>query len=146
MAPAYRPPATVAIPPQFKEEPGWAVATPSDAVRIHERGIIYAPDYVINAGGIINVALLNFAEEPVPGFETQKDYEGLIHFGMWVDELDSAEKVMQANGGTYLAGRPTSPNSYYECKYRDPDGIVFDVTHNGWAGAVKDVVPAKTEA
>ncbi|WP_062785731.1 efflux transporter outer membrane subunit [Novosphingobium capsulatum] len=32
MAPAYRPPATVAIPPQFKEEPGWAVATPSDAV------------------------------------------------------------------------------------------------------------------
>ena len=33
------------------------LATPSDAVRIHERGIIYAPDYVINAGGIINVAL-----------------------------------------------------------------------------------------
>jgi leucine dehydrogenase len=33
------------------------LATPDDAARIHARGILYAPDYVINAGGIINVAL-----------------------------------------------------------------------------------------
>lgn len=33
------------------------LATPADADRIHARGILYAPDYVINAGGIINVAL-----------------------------------------------------------------------------------------
>ena len=32
------------------------LATPADGQRIHERGILYAPDYVINAGGIINVA------------------------------------------------------------------------------------------
>lgn len=32
LAPAYRPPATVAIPPSFKEAPGWAMAVPSDAV------------------------------------------------------------------------------------------------------------------
>lgn len=31
LAPAYRPPATVAIPPSFKEAPDWAVANPSDA-------------------------------------------------------------------------------------------------------------------
>ena len=31
------------------------LATPADGPRIHERGILYAPDYVINAGGIINV-------------------------------------------------------------------------------------------
>ena len=31
------------------------LATPQDGERIHERGILYAPDYVINAGGIINV-------------------------------------------------------------------------------------------
>lgn len=28
----------------------------ADGRRLHERGILYAPDYVINAGGIINVA------------------------------------------------------------------------------------------
>ena len=32
MAPAYRPPTTVAIPPSFKEQPGWGAANPSDAV------------------------------------------------------------------------------------------------------------------
>jgi leucine dehydrogenase len=33
------------------------LATPEDGDRIHARGILYAPDYVINAGGIINVGL-----------------------------------------------------------------------------------------
>jgi leucine dehydrogenase len=33
------------------------LATQADADRLHARGILYAPDYVINAGGIINVAL-----------------------------------------------------------------------------------------
>jgi leucine dehydrogenase len=31
------------------------LATPQDGARLHARGILYAPDYVINAGGIINV-------------------------------------------------------------------------------------------
>jgi leucine dehydrogenase len=33
------------------------LATPEDGDRLHNRGILYAPDYVINAGGIINVTL-----------------------------------------------------------------------------------------
>lgn len=32
------------------------LATPQDGDRVRDRGILYAPDYVINAGGIINVA------------------------------------------------------------------------------------------
>ncbi len=32
------------------------LATPQDGQRIFSRGILYAPDYVINAGGIINVS------------------------------------------------------------------------------------------
>jgi leucine dehydrogenase len=31
------------------------LATPEDGQRLHARNILYAPDYVINAGGIINV-------------------------------------------------------------------------------------------
>jgi leucine dehydrogenase len=31
------------------------LATPEDGERLHARGILYSPDYVINAGGIINV-------------------------------------------------------------------------------------------
>jgi leucine dehydrogenase len=33
------------------------LAEAKDGARIHEAGILYAPDYVINAGGIINVGL-----------------------------------------------------------------------------------------
>lgn len=33
------------------------LATRDDGARVHARGILYAPDYVINAGGIINVCL-----------------------------------------------------------------------------------------
>jgi lactoylglutathione lyase len=82
--------------------------------------------------GVINVALLKK--------ESEKERLGIYHFGMWVDDLEAAEKKVVDAGGVYLAGRPTSANSFYEAKYRDPSGIVFDLTHTGWAGAVKDVV------
>jgi lactoylglutathione lyase len=82
--------------------------------------------------GVVNVALLK---------QTPDEKAGIYHFGMWVDDLDEAEKKVVDAGGTYLAGRPTSPNSFYEAKYQDPTGVVFDLTHKGWAGAVKDVVP-----
>jgi lactoylglutathione lyase len=80
--------------------------------------------------GVMNVALLRV--------DPNKEQVGLFHFGMWVDDLDAAEARVQAAGATYLKGRPESPNSFYEAKYRNPDGIVFDMTHSGWAGAVKD--------
>lgn len=32
------------------------LATPLDAQRIHDSGVLYAPDYVVNAGGVINIA------------------------------------------------------------------------------------------
>ena len=88
--------------------------------------------------GVFNVALLKK--------ESDKEELGLYHFGMWVDDLDEAEKKVVNAGGEYLAGRPTSPKSFYEAKYRSPTGLVFDLTHTGWAGAVKDVVPAKEPA
>lgn len=32
------------------------LATPADGARLADRGVLYAPDYVVNSGGIINVA------------------------------------------------------------------------------------------
>ncbi|HXS41758.1 MAG TPA: VOC family protein [Stellaceae bacterium] len=93
----------------------------------HARRGVYVSD------GAINVALLKV--------ESETERLGVAHFGMWVDDLDAAEKKVLDAGGRYLSGRPTSPQSFYEAKYRNPDGVVFDLTHNGWAGAVKDLVP-----
>ncbi|MBS0505907.1 MAG: VOC family protein [Proteobacteria bacterium] len=92
--------------------------------------------------GVINVALLNFGDEPVPGYEDQPDVRGVIHFGMWVDNLEEAGQRVIDAGGKYLTGRKeTDPNVFYEVKYTTPDGIVFDMTESGWKGAVKEVAP-----
>ncbi|MDD9947267.1 MAG: leucine dehydrogenase [Myxococcales bacterium] len=42
------------------------LARPEDGERLHARGILYAPDYAINAGGLINVA------EEVAGYDEQR--------------------------------------------------------------------------
>ena len=90
--------------------------------------------------GVMNVALLNFKDETVPGYAGLKDVRGVIHYGMWVDSLEATEDRVKKAGGTYLTGRKeTNPNVYYEVKYRTPDGIVFDITESGWKGAVKEV-------
>jgi leucine dehydrogenase len=38
------------------------LATPADGQRLADRGVLYAPDYVVNAGGVINIA-----DERAPG-------------------------------------------------------------------------------
>lgn len=96
--------------------------------------------------GVINVALLNFGDEPLPLPEHKVDpnYAAVLHFGMWVDDLEATEEKIKDAGGTYLTGRKEKdPNVFYEVKYTTPEGIVFDITENGWRGAVKEVVPAK---
>jgi methylmalonyl-CoA/ethylmalonyl-CoA epimerase len=92
--------------------------------------------------GTINVALLKYEGE-VPGFH--KGYHGLVHFGMWVDDLEDAKAKAEAAGATYHEGGPSAdnPHAFYEVKYKDPNGVIFDLTHNGWKGAVKEVVPAE---
>src|ERR1700719_64953 len=47
--------------------------------------------------GTINVALLK---------QEGNEEVGIYHFGMWVDDLDQAEKRVVDAGGKYLAGRP----------------------------------------
>ncbi len=92
--------------------------------------------------GTMNVALLAKGGK-VPGLGIEPFY-GVMHFGMWVDDLAQAEEQVKAAGATHFQGRaPNTPNSFYEVKYRDPSGIVFDITASGWKGAVKNVKPAE---
>ena len=93
--------------------------------------------------GTINVALLDYKGGQIPDMNNDKPLVGTIHFGMWVDDLAQAEGQVTAAGAVYLRGRPTAATkSNYEVKFRDPTGIVFDLSANGWKGAVKNVKPA----
>jgi methylmalonyl-CoA/ethylmalonyl-CoA epimerase len=90
--------------------------------------------------GTINIALLAKGGK-VPGIDNP--YYGVMHFGVWVDDLAQAEEQVKQAGAVHYQGRPpNTPNSYYEVKYRDPTGIIFDITASGWRGAVKNVKPA----
>lgn len=90
--------------------------------------------------GVMNVALLDFSDDPLPGLEPGDErFLGLYHFGMWVEDFDEAVEKVEAAGAAFVRGRkPDEPNRYYEVKYRTPDGVVFDITSSGWVGAVRD--------
>jgi len=106
--------------------------------RISER-VVYMSD------GTINVALINRGGRPL-GWEKDELFFGVDHFGMWVDDIKEAVQKVEAAGGTYVMGNASDDaNIFYEIKYRDTLGNLFDLTANGWVGAVKDVVPAESE-
>ena len=92
--------------------------------------------------GTMNVALLKYPGD-ILGFKPGERFHGVTHFGMWVDDLDEAAKKAEAAGSTHVAGEGNkAAGVFYEVKYKDPNGIVFDLTHSGWKGAVKEVLPA----
>jgi glutamate dehydrogenase/leucine dehydrogenase len=47
------------------------LATPEDADRLADRGITYAPDFVVNAGGVINIA------EELVGYHQERAYANI---------------------------------------------------------------------
>jgi methylmalonyl-CoA/ethylmalonyl-CoA epimerase len=99
-------------------------------------GTVYLSD------GTINIALLNRKGYPI-GYEGDQPFYGIDHFGIWVDDVDAACRKVEAAGAKHITGNKSGdPNSFYEIKYRDPMGNLFDITGNGWKGAVKDVIPA----
>ena len=90
--------------------------------------------------GVINIALLKFKSEEAAG-ERGLDFVGLHHLGFWVDDAEEACKAVESAGARYMMGEvpDAGENSFYEVKYRDPNGIIFDISAHGWGGAVKDV-------
>ena len=92
--------------------------------------------------GTVNVALLDYKGATIPDMNNDKPLVGPILFGLWVEDLAQAEAQVTAAGAVYLRGRPTGAPSNYEVKFRDPMGIIFDLSASGWKGAVKEVKPA----
>lgn len=86
--------------------------------------------------GTICLALLKYKADEWAGMD--KDAPCINHFGFWVDDLDESKATILENGGTFFKELPVDKTSlHYEMKFRDPNGIIFDISHNGWAGAKK---------
>src|SRR5579872_4689880 len=84
--------------------------------------------------GVFGMALLDFkSEEAAQG--KGKNFVGLHHFGIWVDDIEATRKRIERAGGQWLMGEPDyRHNAQYEVKFLDINGVVLDLVHNGWAG------------
>ncbi|PYM94749.1 MAG: hypothetical protein DME04_06955 [Candidatus Rokuibacteriota bacterium] len=90
--------------------------------------------------GYINLAILK-ARDEVTG-ESPRDaagYAGVHHFGFMVDDVDETCRKLDEAGARPMTSRTDAQHapasgarSYYEIKYRGPDGQELDVTESGW--------------
>jgi methylmalonyl-CoA/ethylmalonyl-CoA epimerase len=85
--------------------------------------------------GVMNLTLLQFETEADAGDERGKDFVGLHHFGIWVDDIETVTRAIEANGGKNHLGPTAHVPENAEHKFRDPNGIVFDISTHGWDGA-----------
>jgi methylmalonyl-CoA/ethylmalonyl-CoA epimerase len=86
--------------------------------------------------GVVNLALLKFKDdEAAQG--TGKDYVGLHHVGFWVDNAIVSGEQATTAGAKWIMGDPNNKGGY-EVKYSDPNGVIFDISEDGWAGAQKN--------
>jgi predicted enzyme related to lactoylglutathione lyase len=84
--------------------------------------------------GIMNLTLLHFPEG-TKGGKGGPDWAGLHHIGFVVeDEKATAEKI-KAQGGEFFMQLPSYPGVDAEKKFRDPNGVVFDVAEHDWRQA-----------
>ena len=89
--------------------------------------------------GVINLALLRYKTDEAAGEDRGKDYFGVHHFGFLVDDVDKTTSRIEGAGGTYLSGDVSNTGGFYEIKFRDPNGVIVDITQNGWiTGAADD--------
>ena len=86
--------------------------------------------------GVVNLALLKFKDDTAAQ-GTGKDYVGLHHLGLWVDDAMAAGEQAKAAGAKWIMGDPNNKGGY-EVKYNDPTGLIFDISEDGWAGAQKN--------
>jgi catechol 1,2-dioxygenase len=76
--------------------------------------------------GQINLALLKYRKEAPSGAH---------HFGFQVDDLEATRKRIEAAGGTFFFTLgDAKEEANFEMKFKDPDGVVFDISQKGWVG------------
>lgn len=84
--------------------------------------------------GVVNLALLKLEGAYGAGGADASGFVGAHHFGFVVEDVDAMRARIEAAGGTFFftLGDPQKMN--FELKFKDPDGIVFDISRKGWLG------------
>ena len=95
--------------------------------RVHETSIV-----IMLSDGVMSLAILKFKSDEQAGDERGKDFHGLHHMGFVVDDMAAYQKKIEANGGRYHMSLPGATDQT-EVKFRDPNGVVFDIVTEAYA-------------
>jgi catechol 2,3-dioxygenase-like lactoylglutathione lyase family enzyme len=81
--------------------------------------------------GVMNLTLLHFPEG-TKGGRSGPDWAGLHHFGFLVEDATATERKIKEHGGEFFMQLPSYPGVDAERKFKDINGIVFDLSEHGW--------------
>jgi predicted enzyme related to lactoylglutathione lyase len=88
---------------------------------------------VYMSDGEINLALLQYKSEVGSGLKKPDEFVGIHHFGFQCDDLEAQQKRIEEAGGKFFFDLGDPDDEDFERKFRDPNGIIFDVNWKGWA-------------
>jgi hypothetical protein len=83
--------------------------------------------------GEINLALLQYKSEVGSGLKNPSEFVGIHHFGFQCDDLQKQQEQIERAGGTFFFDLGDPDDDDFERKFKDPNGIIFDVNWKGWA-------------
>lgn len=83
--------------------------------------------------GHVNLALLQYKGETGSGLKDPRSFVGVHHFGFQVDDLPRRQKKIEEAGGTFFFDLGHPDDDDFERKFKDPNGIIFDINWKGWA-------------
>ena len=87
---------------------------------------------VMLSDGTVNLTLLHFPEGTKGGINGP-DWAGLHHMGFIVDDKEATGNLIEESGGSFFMELPDDiPGVDAETKYKDPNGLVFDVADHDW--------------
>lgn len=91
--------------------------------------------------GVINLALIKYFGEEGAATTGAADTVGTDHFGVQVDDIDAMRARIEELGGQFYFDLGDARKGNFERKFKDPDGIVFDISHHGWLGTDSRIGP-----
>jgi predicted enzyme related to lactoylglutathione lyase len=83
--------------------------------------------------GEINLALLQYKSETGSGLKNAGDFVGIHHFGFQCDDLPKQQQQIESAGGKFFFDLGDPDDDDFERKFKDPNGIIFDINWKGWS-------------
>jgi catechol 2,3-dioxygenase-like lactoylglutathione lyase family enzyme len=99
--------------------------------------------------GHVNLALLQYKGETGSGLKDPSGFVGVHHFGFQVEDMAQQQKKIEQAGGKFFFDLGHPEDDDFERKFKDPNGIIFDINWKGWvltSGKVKPKAAKRPKA